>query len=267
VILFAGTVLDRASETTGAYLPRIGAFLLLILVGYLVAAIAGRIAGKALERLGLDGLANRIGVTRELTAIGIHTPLSRLFGTALRIAILIVAVVAAISALGLTALDASLNAIVLFLPKLFVAVLLVLAGIVVGRYARERVERSATRMDLVGPLGTLTQVALVAIFASTALAELSVSLVILTVIVAIVIASVCFSAALAFGLGSRDTARQIAAGRSFAGSLRVGQTISVMGLEGEIEGFESAAILVRTPEGLARLPNQHLLDHVVTIHD
>jgi small-conductance mechanosensitive channel len=265
---FASTVLNRASETFGAYLPRLGAFLALILIGYLVAAIAGRIVAKALESVGLDGLAERTGITRELTGAGIDRPLSRLIGTAIRVAILVISIIAAISALGLSALNTSLNSAVLFLPKLFIALLLLLAGVVVGRYARERVEHSATRMDLAGPLGTLTQVGIVAVFATTALAELSVSLVILTIIVAIVIAAACFAAALAFGLGSRDTARQITAGRTLASSLHVGQRITINDHHGTIEAFESAALLLRTDETvLLRIPNHYFLEGVMTIHE
>jgi hypothetical protein len=266
-MIVASTVLDRASETFGAYLPRIGAFVALILIGFVVAAIAGRVVAKALHGVGLDALAERLGVARELTGAGIARPFSSLAGTAVRVAILVVSFVAAVSSLGLSALDASLNSLVLFLPRLFAAALLLLAGVVAGRFVRDRVERGATRMDLAGPLGPLAQAGVVAIFATTALAELSISLVILTIIVAIVIAAVCLAAALAFGLGSRDTAQQISAGRALTSSLRVGHEITLDEHRGTIEAFESAAVLLRTEDGVLRIPNQRLLESIVTIHD
>jgi small-conductance mechanosensitive channel len=266
-MILASTVLNRAAETFGAYLPRIGAFLALLIVGYLVAAILARATSKALSSIGFDTLAERAGVTRDLTRAGITRAPSRVIGTLLRVAVLVVTVAAAISALGLTALNASLNSLVLFLPKLFVAFLLIVLGFAVARFVRDHVERSATRMDLAGPLGAITEGAIIAVFVTTALAQLAVSLVVLTVIVAIVIAAACGAAALAFGLGSRETAGEIAAGRTLAGSLKIGQTISIGQERGQIHAFESAAVLLRTADDtLTRIPNSLLLHSIVTLH-
>lgn len=263
----ASTVLDRAEATFGEFLPRIGACIALLVIGWLIAWIAARIITKTLRSLGFDTFAARIGVTRELTRFGLGESASRLVAGAVRLAIIVIAVVAAISALGLTALTASLNAAVLFLPKLFAAALLLIAGLVLARIARERIDQAATRMDLAGPLGLLAEIAIIAIFVTTALAQLSVPLATLTLIVAILIAAVAFSAALAFGLGSRDTARQIAAGRSLSASLHVGQTITVNERTGVIEAIGSAATVIRTGPSVLRIPNHLLLESVVEVHD
>lgn len=265
-MIFASTVLVRSEETFGAFLPRIGAALALLVVGYVVAWAAGRVIAKTLETIGFDTLATRYGVSNELARIGVPSA-SRLVAGVVRLAIVVVACIAAVSALGLSALTGSLNAAILFLPKLVAAGLLLLAGFVLARIVRDRVDRAAARMDLAGPLGALAELAIIAIFVATALAQLSVPLAILTLIVAILIAAVAFSAALAFGLGSRDTARQIAAGRSLAGSLHVGERITVGGLTGEIEAIGSAATLLRTGTSTLRIPNHLLLESVVEVHD
>jgi small-conductance mechanosensitive channel len=267
MIVFESTVLDRAEATFGEFLPRIGAFLALIVIGWLVGWIASRIISKALQTLGFDGIADRIGVTQELRRFGLGGSAAKLVAAAVRVAIVAIAIIAAVSALGLTALTASLNAAVLFLPKLFAAALLLLAGLVLARMARDRIDRAATRMDLAGPLGMLAELAIIAIFVATALAQLSVPLAVLTLMVAIVIAAVSFGAALAFGLGGRDTARQFAAGRSLAASLRVGQTITIGEHTGTIESIEGAATLLRTHTSVMRIPNHVLLESVVEVHD
>jgi hypothetical protein len=263
----ASTVVDRAGATFGAFLPRIGACVALLVIGWLIAWLAARIVSKTLQTIGFDAFAERIGIGRELTRFGLGDSASKLVAGALRLAIIVIAVIAAISALGLTALTASLNAAILFLPKLFAAALLLLAGLVLARMARDRIDRAAVRMDLTGPLGLLAEVAIVALFVTTALAQLSVPLATLTVIVAILIGAVAFSAALAFGLGSRDAARQIAAGRSLSSSLHVGQTITVAERTGVIESIESAATVIRSGPSLLRIPNHVLLESVVEVHD
>ena len=192
---------------------------------------------------------------------------SKLVGRLVRLAIIVVAVVAAISALGLSALTASLNAAILFLPRLFAAFVLLLVGLVLARFVRDRVDRAAARMDLAGPLGPLAEAVIIAAFVVSALAQLSVPLAVLTLVVAILVAAVSFSAALAFGLGSRDAARQVAAGRTLAGSLHVGQTITVGDLTGEIEAIEGAATVLRRGRSTLRVPNSVLLESVVEVHE
>lgn len=264
--MIASTVLNRAEETFGAFLPRLGAAIALVILGYLIAWLAARIISKMLNTLGFDGLAGRVGVSRELARIGLPSA-SRAVAAAVRIAIVVVATIAAVSSLGLSALTASLNATILFLPKLLAAGLLLLTGFVLARIVRGRIDRASTRMDLAGPLGVLAETAIIAVFVATALAQLTVPLAILTLIIAILIAAVAFSAALAFGLGSRDSARQIAAGRSLAGSLRVGERITIGDLTGEIETIGSAATLLRTATSTLRIPNHMLLESVVEVHD
>jgi Conserved TM helix/Mechanosensitive ion channel len=266
--VIASTILDRSAVEIGAFLPRLGAALAILIVGYVVAWIIGRVVTKALAAIGFDDLADTIGLNRELRRFGLTSPASNIVGRAVRFAVVVVVVVSAIAALGLAALTASLNAAILFLPKLFAAAILVLVGLVLARFVRDRVDRAATRMDLAGPLGALAEAVIIAAFVVSALAQLSVPLAILTLVVTILIAAVSFSAALAFGLGSRDAARQVAAGRTLTGSLHVGQTITVGDVTGEIQAMEGAALILRTSsKSTFRVPNHVLLESVVEVHD
>lgn len=264
----ASTILDRSAVEIGTFLPRLGAAIAILIVGYVVAWIIGRVVAKTLSAIGFDDLADSIGLNREFQRFGFTSPASSIVGRAVRFAVVVVVVAAAVAALGLAALTASLNAAILFLPKLFAATILVLVGLVLARIVRDRVDRAAARMDLAGPLGALAEAVIIAAFVVSALAQLSVPLAVLTLVVTILIAAVSFSAALAFGLGSRDAARQVAAGRTLTGSLHVGQTITVGDVTGEIQAMEGAATLLRTASKTTlRVPNHVLLESVVEVHD
>jgi small-conductance mechanosensitive channel len=263
----AATVLDRAGEQLGAFLPRLGGALLLLLVGVIVARLLGRATHRALERVGLDRLAERWGADDVLQRAGLGRSLSRLVGIAVRVGTTIVVILAALSLLGLQFLSDSLNATVLFLPNVLLAGALVLTGVVVGALVRERLERTAAQMDLPVPLGAVAQVTVVAIFAITAAAQIAISTAILMVLVGILLAAAAATLALAFGLGGREVARELSAGRYLRGSYEVGQTISLDGLRGEIVSFETAATVLRGEAGdTVRVPNNRLLNSVVTVH-
>ena len=78
-------------------------------------------------------------------------------------------------------------------------------------------------------------------------------------------ASVTFD--LAFGLGGREVARALSAGRYIRGSYRVGQRISVGNVGGEITAIESAFTVLATDGARrVRVPDDLFLGSIVTIH-
>jgi MFS family permease len=261
-------VVDRALNTLGESLPRIGGAILLLVVGVIVARILGRLARRALVAIGADELAERHGVHDVLVRVGIERPLSRVAGRVVRIVLSVVVIFAAVSLLGLGALGAALNQVLLFVPRILVALALVVAGAIVSQLAGDWVDRIGRQMGLEGPVGRIVQAAIFAIFVLTALAQVGISTEFLTLLVGIVFIAAALTVALAFGLGSRDVARQVSAGRYVSGAFRVGQTITVDGVRGEIITLESAATVVRTDDGRTlRLPNHLLLESVVTVDE
>lgn len=264
----AVSILERAGETLGEDLPRFAGALALLVVGLLASALLARIVRGLLARAGVDRLAARLGVDELLFRAGLERSLSRLIAFALRVAMSVAVVIAAISLLGIESLDRSLDEAVLFLPRLLAALGLLLAGAVLGGLARERVDRAAYQMDLPGPLGRLAQVAVLVLFAVIGLAQLGISTGLLDTVIAIVLGGAVATVTLAFGLGGRDVARQVTAGRSLAVSFEVGQTISVEGMRGEIVALEPAAVILREPSGRRlRIPNHVLLETVVVVRE
>ncbi len=259
-------LLSRAEAVLGEYLPRLGAALLLLIIGLLLARLLGRIASRVLRAAGGDDLAQRFGVDRFLARVGLNPSLAAVIGRSVRLADTVVTVDAAVPTLGFRTLDASLNAAVLFLPRVFVAAILLVVGVAVGEWVRARVDRLADTMDLGGPLGRLAEGVVVTVFATSALAELGVPLEILVVAGAIVLGAVALALALAFGLGSRDVARQISAGRSVKEAFKLGDAVTFGDVRGEIVSLGNAAALLRTTDGRTlRVPNHVLVESIVTV--
>lgn len=266
--LAPASILDTAGEQLGSFLPRLGGALALLIIGVILARLIGRLVRKALEAAGADDLAERWGVNRVLSRAGLPPSLSRLTGTALRIGLTVVVIIAALSLLGLQFLSVSLNAGVLLLPKLLTALILLLAGLVVAALVRDRVDRLTEQMDLPVALGRVAQAGLIAVFAITAAAQLTIATLPLLVLLGIATLALAGSFTLAFGLGGRDVARAVSAGRYARTAVQPGQRIRVAGISGEVEAVESAATLLRTEAGeLVRLPNNMLLEHPVFVEE
>lgn len=265
--LFAASVLERAGETLGDYLPRLGGALAVLVVGLLIVRLLARGLRGLLARAGVDRIAERAGVHDVLARAGLPPSLSRVAEVAVRVALTVVVFLAALSLLGLDQLNDAINQAVLFLPKVLAALALVLAGAVLGSLARERVERTAYQMDLRGPLGPAAQWFVMGVFWILALAELGIPTSILTVLAAVAAAGVALTGALAFGLGGRELARDMSAGRYVGSAFSVGQEITIRGHRGQIVAIEGASTVLDTANGASvRIPNHLFLESDVLVH-
>lgn len=264
--MILASILDQAAQKLGGFLPRLAGAIVLLLVGVLLARLFARLLRRALEAANLDDLGERWGINRVLGQAGLPPSLPPVLAAAVRVGLTVVVVFAALSLLGLQFLSQSLNAGVLLLPELLTGFALLLAGLVVATLVRDRVDRVAEQMDLPFPAGRLAQVAVVAVFAISAASQIAVATTPLLVLLGIVVVALAGTFTLAFGLGGREVAGALSAGRYAREALAVGQTIRVGDVRGTVQAVESAATLLRAPNGeQIRLPNSLLLRHAVHI--
>ncbi len=263
------SVLSRAADALGAFLPRLLGALALLIIGLLLARLFARLLRKALQAAGVDGVGDRWGVNDVLASAGLGHSLARVIAVAARITLSVVVVFAALSLLGLQFLSQSLNQGVLALPKLLIAAALILAGVVLAGLARDRVHRLTYQLDLPIPLGGLAQVTVLAIFIIAAAAQVAISVLALLVLLAILLAGAAGTVALAFGLGGREAARALTAGRYVRSDYAVGQEIAVGEVRGRIAAIEATTtvlVLDASRDDRVRVPNQMLLERVVTVY-
>ena len=263
----ATSILGQAGQALGGFLPRLGGALVLLLIGLLLTRLFTRLLARGMQAIGVDRLADRGGVTSVLQASGLGGSLAGLVARAIRIFLTIVIVFAAVSLLGLQFLSVSLNQAILELPRLFIAAALVLAGAVVGGAARQRTDRLTYQLDFPVPLGQIVQVAVLGVFGILAAAEIGIATELLLVMIGVLLAAVSGTFTLAFGLGSREVARALSAGRYLRHDYRIGQEISFGDIRGRITRIHSTSTMLDAGAGRSiRVPNHLLLDSIVTIY-
>ena len=256
---------DTAKTELGEWLPQLVGALAILVFGLAFAWILGVLTTRILRAVGVDRLAHRFGIHDSLGRPGSTPAVSVLAGRVVRIALALVVIVAAISALGIGGIEPALNALLLYVPRVVAALVLLAAGVVVGKMVGHWVDGLATQLDLGVPLGRIASAAVFGVFALTALDQLGVPTDLTIVLGAIVLGVAGLTAALAFGLGGRDLARELSAGRYVAASYELGDRIEVDAVNGEIVAFEPVVVVVQRDDGrTARIPNHVLLHSVVT---
>jgi hypothetical protein len=114
-------------QRTSGYLPNVLGAIALLVVGWILA----RVFRFACIRLisGLDGLLRRHGMERLFIRIGLERPVSELLGNILYWLIFLVFFTAATETLGLPVVATWLGGLSTYLPRILVAVLMLLGGL------------------------------------------------------------------------------------------------------------------------------------------
>jgi preprotein translocase subunit YajC len=114
-------------------------------------------------------------------------------------------------------------------------------------------------------LGDVAYWAIVVFATLGAIGQLNIAPALVQTLYTAVIAMVALAGALAFGLGLRDQARDVVAGRSIMDQLRVGDEVSLSQGSGRIQRIGAVKTLIETASGLLSVPNHMLTDEVLRI--
>ena len=249
------------------FIPNLFGALVVVLLGFVVAKLLDALLSKLLAKLGLDRLMGGTGLTKILGRAGIKVPISTLIGKIVYWFILLIFLVSAAQSLGLERVSATLDIFTLYLPKVFGAILVLLAGVLLAQLLNGLVRGAAESVgfDYAAGLGRVAQGLVIIISISVAISQLEVKTDLLNHVIVIVLITVGLAVALAMGLGSREIAGQILAGIYVRELYQVGQDVRVGEVVGQIEEIGTVKTTLLTDEGeLVSLSNRTLLEQHVT---
>jgi small-conductance mechanosensitive channel len=252
--------------TLAEFVPHLVGAMVVLLAALVVALLLQRLMARFLEGIGLDDLFERTGAANTLWHLGYEGGPSRLLGVVLFWGIMLTGIAGALSVLGLSSLEHTMDQIINLSGRALVALVILIAGVMSAGWLAELVAREAEGAGLRG-LNTFRRVifsTIVAIAALLAAEQLGLETYVLIQLAIVVLATVGLVAALALGQGIALLSGNIAAGRYVQDGTQVGDVISVDGIEGTVEELSYASISVRSEDGhLYRIPNRTLLENVV----
>lgn len=250
----------RVANVIFEYLPSVIGSVALLAIGWLVARLlrsaSRHVAERALERLSRERLA-------RTKAIGAKTQQSRAYQSVPAVisgivywTVLLFFLAAAIEALGLPAVSNVLGLVTAYLPKVLAGVLIVFVGLWAGEFLRALLSRAAARAEFAYAelLGRMAQVLVVLVFLIIAIDQLGIDSTVLIVTMSTGFAATFGAAALAFGLGARDTVGNIIAARYVRRNYHAGDLVRIGDLEGRIIEVADTAVMLESNDGRVMVP-------------
>jgi hypothetical protein len=193
-----------------AFLPRLLLGLLILLAGAFIAKAASFAVRRGLRAINFHVVSRRSGLDDVLQEGGTSADTTDLFGMLAYGLVILAALIVAFNGMGLSNVTELLARVMLFVPRLFVALLILAFGAYFARFVVGAVVGYCQGIGM-GPgdaqaLGRLARYAIMAFVVMIALEHLEIGGMIVRQTFLIVLAGVMLALALAFGLGGRDWA-------------------------------------------------------------
>ena len=249
---------SKATETFGevfdqliALVPKTLGMVAILVIGYLVAHFLGKLAAALCETVGLQRAAERSGLAESMKQVGIQRSVPSIVGLILFWLLMCVAVMASFNVLGLTGVSVAMAGVVDFIPKILIAMMVVVIGLLVASFLRGVVATSADRVGVsyAEHLANGCYYLLAGITFMTAASHLGLGLELLNQLILIAFGGLAIGFALAFGLGGRDVMAGILSGYYVRQRFAAGDHITVGDMEGTVRDVGAVSTTVETEDG------------------
>ncbi len=192
----------------GVFLPKLALACVVLIAGWLLARLARFAVAKGLRAVNFNVLTERAGMDGFLKQGGIQSDTTDIFAVLVYWLVVFIALVIAFNGLGLTYMTDLLGQVVLFVPKVIVALVILAFGGYFALFVGGAVSTYCRNLDLPDSelLGKLAQYALLAFVVLTALDQVGIGGDIVRHSFLILLGGVVLGLALAFGIGGQKWA-------------------------------------------------------------
>lgn len=208
------TIVASSITSFGNYLPQFLAGLVLLLIGLAVAALLKEIVLRFLRFLrveewigGVTDWFNKIRTDRGVRS-GVW---SNVAAELVRWTVVILFLVPAAEAWGLPKVTELLNQVLLYIPNVFVAVVIGFIGLVAAKLVSDVVKHASHNLgsDSANLLSTIARWAMVFFTALVVLNQLGVAADLIRILFTGIVAMLAIAGGLAFGLGGQESAKRV----------------------------------------------------------
>jgi hypothetical protein len=192
-------------------IPKVLAFAVILIIGWIVAsALAGAVAAL-LRTVRFNDLAERAGLASFVRNMGANTDSAGLLATITKWFVRLIVLVVAFDALGLPAVSAVLQQLLLWLPNLVVALVMLVIGGLAANALYNLVRGATTSAGFSNPdlLANIARMAIWAFAIIVAVNQLGIATTLVNTLFMATVGALALALGLAFGLGGRDTAAEI----------------------------------------------------------
>lgn len=207
--LFTEPVREMSTKIL-SFIPNLLVALVILIVGWIIARVIRALVERVLRLARFDILTERAGINQALQQGQITTKPSGIVGKLFYWIVVLLALVMAIDALGLTVATQLLNELLFYIPNVIAAVFILTLGFFFGGLVRGFVQTLVGGVRAVNPetIGKVAQAAVIIFAVAASLEQLRIATTIITNAFTLLFGALALGLALAFGLGCKDMVKE-----------------------------------------------------------
>lgn len=171
-----------------AVAPKVLLFLLILIVGWILAILIAKAVDKILERIGFDRAVERGGIRRALE--GSRYDASTIVSKIVYFALLLIVLQFAFGVFGPNPISALIAGVIAFLPRLFVALVIIVVAAAIAAAVRDIVSNALSGFSYGRLLGNLASVFILGLGIIAALNQVGIALTVTLPVLIAVLATI-----------------------------------------------------------------------------
>jgi hypothetical protein len=167
------TPVREAFTTFATFIPKLLGFLVILLVGYFIAKLVAKLVDKVLERVGFDSAVEKGGIKKAMAKSKYDA--SDIVAKLVFFAVFIPFLSAAVGALGIQALQEPLSAFIALIPRIIVAIVLVVIGAVIAGAVKSLIQNTLGGLSYGKVLANVASILILLGFVKAALDQVGIA--------------------------------------------------------------------------------------------
>jgi hypothetical protein len=203
--------LAGALNTFLSAIPRIIGFVVVLIIGWIIASLLARGVEALLHAVRFNDLARRSGFADFVQKMGVRDDSSGVIANVVKWFVRLITLVVAFDTLGLPAVSNVLQQLLLWLPNLVVALVVLVLGGLAAKALSQLVRGASAEAGFTNPdvLAGVTRVAVWGFTIVVAINQLGIATTLINTLLIGLVGAFSLAFGLAFGLGGRDRAAQV----------------------------------------------------------
>jgi hypothetical protein len=170
--------IEDAWTRVATFVPKLIAFLVILLIGWFIAKAVGKIADRVLERVGFDRAVERGGIARAMANTQ-YDP-SDIIGKVIYYALMLLVLQMAFGVFGPNPVSELLQGVIAYLPQVIAAILIIVVAFAIAAVVKELIEATLGNISYGRGLALAASIAIMVVGVFAALDQLQIAPAIVT---------------------------------------------------------------------------------------
>ncbi len=249
--------------------PKIFGALAIIIVGLIIAKLIAKLIKNLLDKIGIDKLADKLQEIDIISKANVKISFSKIISKIVYYFLLLVFITAGTDVLGMDAISTLFSDLLQFIPKLLVALIILVIGIIFSEALRKIILTTCKSLGIPSAslISSFVFYFMIVNILIVALTQASIDTDFLSSNISIIIGGIVAAFSIGYGFASKDIVANFLASYYSKDKFTIGDRISVDGYSGEIVDIDRSSVTLSTDGKKLIVPMQKMINENIEIID